>query len=441
MATGARSNTRKGSSVDHVIENLTINVFFDGTNNNLYNVGGDASKGDSYINDYSNIARLFQDGVKRGIDIWIYAQGIGTTKAVKDDQRGFAFGAGGTGVTDRVDLALSDIDKKMNNFSKNKVNHIVINVFGFSRGAAAARRFVYLVNTRSNIPSQWKVARKNITVNFVGLFDTVSSFDPNAKVDTLGDKKDFLAGGGADFDKDVNELHLNFSTGHAKKVFHICAQDEYRLFFSLTNIQSAINGGFGYEVFLPGAHSDIGGGYNHNSSEEYSVSTAGGTDDVMFKWFKSEGFFNKVEQGAYVRGETRKAAHVSRSGISNAYTAVPLKVMADMAKSEAKLSFNLVYSKLHRGDNKIKQLLLKVPQAVMTAKPSGSTWKLRYKNKFNSYFGNLASFRYKYVHWSAKHDTGFEVRRGPWKSDMDHIKNIYLGNELDYKPHRYIHSG
>lgn len=219
MATSARSNTRKGSSVDHVIENLTINVFFDGTNNNLYNVGGDTSKGDSYTNDYSNITRLFQKGVKRGIDIWIYAQGIGTTKAVKDDQRGFAFGAGSTGVTDRVDLALSDIDKKMNNLSKNKVNNIIINVFGFSRGAAAARRFVYLVNTRSNIPSQWKVARKNITVNFVGLFDTVSSFDPNAKVDTLGDKTDFLAGGGAIFANDVNELHLNFSTGHAKKVF------------------------------------------------------------------------------------------------------------------------------------------------------------------------------------------------------------------------------
>lgn len=439
--TGARSNRREGSSVDHLIESLTVNVFFDGTNNNLYNVGGNASLGDSYTNDYSNIARLFRGKVKQGTEIWVYAQGIGTTKAVKDDQRGFAFGAGATGVTDRVDLALSDINKKMSNLANNKVNNIIINVFGFSRGAAAARRFVYLVNTRANIPSQWKVARKNITVNFVGLFDTVSSFDPNAKIDTAGEKYDFVKSGGADFANDISELHLNFFTGHAKRVFHLCAQDEYRLFFSLTNIQSAINGGFGYEVFLPGAHSDIGGGYNHNASEKYSVSTAGGLDKVMFAWLKDKGFFTKVEQSAYVKGETRKSAHVSRSNISNAYTAVPLKVMADMATSESKIKFNLNYSKIHNGDNVVKKLLYIVPLTILKSKPSGTKWKLRYKDTFNSHFGNLASFRYKYVHWSAQNKTGFEVRRGPWKSDMDHIKNIYLGNELDYKPHRHIHSG
>ncbi|MXD86615.1 DUF2235 domain-containing protein, partial [Escherichia coli] len=43
----------------------------------------------------------------------------------------------------------------------------------------------------------------------------------------------------------------------AKKVFQITAMNEYRYNFSLNSIK-----GMWPELALPGAHSDIGGGYN-----------------------------------------------------------------------------------------------------------------------------------------------------------------------------------
>lgn len=83
----------------------------------------------------------------------------------------------------------------------------------------------------------------------MGLFDTVASY-------------------GANFNNDTYELHLNFGNGYANKVVHLVALDEFRMNFSLTNIKSAVRlssrngkGQMGYELRIPGAHSDVGGGY------------------------------------------------------------------------------------------------------------------------------------------------------------------------------------
>ena len=51
---------------------------------------------------------------------------------------------------------------------------------------------------------------------------------------------------------------------------HLCALDEFRSHFAITDIGSAAETK-GPEIFLPGCHSDIGGGYI-NREENYSVS-------------------------------------------------------------------------------------------------------------------------------------------------------------------------
>ena len=50
----------------------------------------------------------------------------------------------------------------------------------------------------------------------------------------------------------------------AEKVFHITAQHECRFNFALNSVKPAWP-----ELALPGAHSDIGGGYNPNENEAY----------------------------------------------------------------------------------------------------------------------------------------------------------------------------
>lgn len=58
-------------------------------------------------------------------------------------------------------------------------------------------------------------------------------------------------------DQNVYDYGL-FATNTAEEVFHICALDELRSNFALVDIQNSL--GNGLELFLPGCHTDIGGG-------------------------------------------------------------------------------------------------------------------------------------------------------------------------------------
>ena len=57
----------------------------------------------------------------------------------------------------------------------------------------------------------------------------------------------------------VNDYGL-WATKLANDVVHICAMDEFRRNFALVDIQSCIDKGNGTEIFIPGCHTDIGGG-------------------------------------------------------------------------------------------------------------------------------------------------------------------------------------
>lgn len=105
----------------------------------------------SFSNDYTNVARMWGCCNPKYA---IYVEGMGTTDLVKDDDDGFAFGAGkGSGIRARVRTAcerLADITYltiKENNANK-IATQITLDVFGFSRGAAAARNFIYEVNCK-----------------------------------------------------------------------------------------------------------------------------------------------------------------------------------------------------------------------------------------------------------------------------------------------------
>ena len=81
----------------------------------------------------------------------------------------------------------------------------------------------------------------------------------------------------ADFDADDKKI---------TKVFHIAAGDEYREYFSLTNITAAMRDKYGYEVVMDGAHSDIGGSYPSGLNDSYHITT-----EALKKWFIDKGFY------------------------------------------------------------------------------------------------------------------------------------------------------
>jgi hypothetical protein len=257
---------------------VTVILFFDGTKNNRNNtfrrLDKDANsntsadskviykknyeKESSYENGYSNIAALsymaLEDTTNRIVKDYI--EGEGTENDIKGDTMGYAFGSGTTGIPVKANKGYVRINAKIDGlYKKDKeyVRELTINVFGFSRGAAAARNF--LTNTESKFKTKYPKAE--IIYQFVGLFDTVSSYEPEGVLGKVGSAVKH------NFDNDVKELGLQLGD-IAKKVIHLTAENEYRENFSLTTIASSIAAGVGFELQLPGAHSDVGGGY-----EEY----------------------------------------------------------------------------------------------------------------------------------------------------------------------------
>ncbi len=85
-----KTNGKTGSQREVYVDSFTINVFFDGTKNNLYNIEhrkknpqmykGKETEGayESYFNDHSNVSYLYQAREQKANIGWAYIEGIGT---------------------------------------------------------------------------------------------------------------------------------------------------------------------------------------------------------------------------------------------------------------------------------------------------------------------------------------------------------------------------
>lgn len=131
-----------------------------------------------------------------------------------------------------------------------------IMVTGFSRGAAIARRFATLINDQ--------VPKKTI---IEGIFDTVASIGlPNL---SASDRPD----------SDVVFENGCTLPSHVEKAIHLVSLDDKRRAFqpTLMNKDKRI-----LEVWFPGAHSDVGGGYYHDGLSDGSLR-------FFLDWFESLG--------------------------------------------------------------------------------------------------------------------------------------------------------
>ncbi|MFZ4861459.1 phospholipase effector Tle1 domain-containing protein [Sphingobacterium sp. Mn56C] len=388
----------------------SFGIFFDGTLNNKENTrireavqsntakdwekkvykknAGHAKDSISYQNDYTNIARQWSACKK---DYAIYIEGIGTVEVppdiasqspaqlkktitkIGDVSEGYLLGSGDTGIRGKVRRGCEKLVEKLKNIvntsgekEEKKLTSLTLDIFGFSRGAAAARNFLYEINgsrraiddeltskkklervvevkNKSNNRSrvEYKKVYKTLyydrdkkevdvlyTVNnklprfgylgylllkngilskeeleglilcirFIGLYDTVSSYEEvNNQSLSLGAKVGAHLLNFNQFEDDVAELQLN-NLGRFQKAVHFTAMDEYRINFSLTRMQ--VPAGSSKSVLieknLPGAHCDIGGAYL-SGFEEIPITK----EHIKGYWYRKD----QTQGKRYVRKE------------------------------------------------------------------------------------------------------------------------------------------
>lgn len=363
----AKSNNVPNSKVSVTVDSLIVNVFFDGTGNNMYNTKARLDNEHtrlagqvSYDNYYSNIALLYMACTETPKVKKIYIMGSGTFKYKKDSLFGLGLSTGSSGVKARVTEAFQQINLLKEKF---KIKRITFNVFGFSRGAFNARYFCAMAKISEKITEN-KTGTKaldsgrykldmppdKLTINLVGIYDTVSS----EGLSHYNDVKPF-------------DLNIGKKQGIAK-IIHLTAQNEYRNHFPLTRVNTAASEGIAFECSFPGAHSDLGGSYNvkHKEStpgdkwyisilekeESYFNRKEG---EIHWSWFEKMGYYKSAsplvaKEGANGDFELVKAKHFKvfksyyqlyslRVFNANSYQFIPLNIMKKLTEKFAKLTF------------------------------------------------------------------------------------------------------
>ena len=290
---------------------LEVGIFTDGTMNNAANARSFAEQlerdclipyendeisreecewrirlmmGDSYANGLSNVAKLWDLYVEGRNELddavryrrKLYAPGVGTKTGGDDVLYGAITGMGESGVVQQVKGVFVDLAREakeiLQTLSVEQRNRpferLTLDLFGFSRGASAARHAVHeiskgesglLAKTLFENGISWP---KHIEIRFVGLFDSMAAIvNP--------------AAGDLSAHNDRNHpVRLYLDSDKIDRAVHLTAAHEHRKNFALNSLRSrdgSLPANF-REINLPGVHSDIGGGYSDNQREEVLLS-------------------------------------------------------------------------------------------------------------------------------------------------------------------------
>lgn len=382
--------SNKVSLTDDNALKIRVSMFFDGTMNNKFNTEGrleyfkhlNTAKAagyekrkrsgksgrdinDSYSNDYSNVARLFKYYEKKPLTKkeatdCVYVEGIGTTSnsdeidkdsivGGPDKTRGSAIGDGETGIPEKVKKGCETLAKLCKYIAQgNPISVLTIDVFGFSRGAAVARHFIYEISKKADtklvqtgprsfieeeIPAFGALGKGfvdceyefegQIEIAFAGLFDTVPAYR-------------LMEDGGK------SALHLN-AVDCAKNVLHLTSMDERRKQFGLSTINE--KGSVAEEKALPGVHCDIGGSYIPEAKEKDKVIFAGSKKEALkeIDYLLEEGWYWSKRQLECKSGLFNNLAIASASvqsyiktvgtkTVKTQYSFIPLLIMRDKTK-------------------------------------------------------------------------------------------------------------
>ena len=450
--------------------NYTFGVFFDGTLNNMYNSEIRKSvaekrrlshnisyeeakkikekkgkKDSSYENELSNPAILFKSYTNKDSDrlFKIYVEGIGTntqspTKAEdykKDDNvQGPAFGMGSAGIIYRVREAIKKITGLIDIKEDEYINKITFDVFGFSRGAAAARHFVYVVTHPEYIPKpdgdrgrldlqreslESKYHKKAPRYGLLGiLLDQKGWLKDNVKVEArFVGLYDTVSHHGLFQDNDIKDLGLD-SINKANYVVHMVAADEHRYNFDLADISSVAKTSpdsgkkGGIELFFPGVHSDVGGSYvdgapnisyKINFSSEMDFLTKEKEELIRQGWFSSQQI--SVKYYLTIHGLNNYRLEGIKNSVSNQYSYIPLHIMAEFCRKKNVLLDPKKLKELSSFKQKNSSFLNEVKKILWDYSFNGGP-RLVYKEKGTESENELIrKLRLYYLHWNSTYGT------------------------------------
>ncbi len=470
---------------------VKLNLFFDGTRNNknntqarlnnntVYDTKGN-KKDDSYENDFSNIVRGY-DALDPNEEnqVKVYIEGIGTVDDKADDHvLGPGLGEGDRGIRAKATKGCLKSAKILwDKYKQNpKIDIIEVNVFGFSRGAAAARYFVhiasspclytkslhhfekvllilphrvygdnknkneifnpffYIKNTQKNLSFIEKYGYfgacllkvglqvKEIKFNFAGLYDTVASFG-------LDHRGNYLA------NSDAKQLYLD-AVKKCNFTLQLASRDEYRENFSLTNINSC--GLNGLELTLPGVHSDIGGGYV-NGAEEIAFLLKDESYDfrqakLLASFLIYEGWFNgnnqlyivnkKEDPVLFYSIEYKKEWGLNTYKLAPAYKVSLLPPFYLMGKrilsnEYAKIPLKIMIDFSQKKEVKYSETLLKEISEISDKNVNKAFCEL------SAYVDKCKKIRNDYI---KKYNQG---ERGLYKKYIDEVNNIYYKDFIE----------
>ncbi|ROI02557.1 DUF2235 domain-containing protein [Chryseobacterium sp. G0240] len=302
----------KNRDVNNVI---SVGIFFDGTGNNGMNVlspDKPLSNNESYHGAFTNIYKLYSLFIG---DEKLYIEGIGTVTGGEDNNFAMATCANppyGNGYSSDDKLQKAD-DFVEQIISSDMEYHFYL--YGFGRGGMLARTFINRL--LAHYPSE------NIKIRFLGVFDTVESKPFN-----------------------TYDLSLSQKVEHA---LHLCAVHEARFFFPLTGFfensktmldQKYRNGDAVWkEIFVPGAHSDVGGGYLDGPQSVYISTDFINTEDLRnyvsdIRNAKTDADGNRIwdtllSDYRIKKGDTYSQAYISRDKVYNDLSKIYGKLMLE----------------------------------------------------------------------------------------------------------------
>lgn len=259
-----------------------ISCFFDGTGNNFHDDGN--GELDPDIEKYSNIAKLAKfchvDSNKTDRIYGLYAPGVGTRFADIGDSGGGIDKALGMAQASkgqaRITWMLDQLKKRIDAHMPH-VNQINVAVFGFSRGAAQARAFVRQLAAQCQRSGDHLIWTKSggavpprLEFYFLGIFDTVASVGYGGS--RFESVLPFFIGGLALYSVDdgghaawASDLRIPW---YVRQCEHYVAAHEVREKFPSDSVREAQTIPANCrEIFYPGAHSDVGGGYDDLNQE------------------------------------------------------------------------------------------------------------------------------------------------------------------------------
>lgn len=314
LALGATVPT-KDEAMCQCTKVLHFSVFFDGTGNNREQELAKSPERRAL----SNVAKLFDAHKINDSNIARrYIPGAGTPYPEIGDTGGVRGSGIGKGCDARIKKALELLDEEIAKVpAQQKLLLIDVTVFGFSRGAAQARAFVRDLAARcTSQDGGYLYQGKPLRIAFAGLFDTVCS-----AYDSVLAAARTANGGHNGWANDMKLAPM------VEQTVHMNAAHEVRRRFPLdsTRIDASYPDNT-VEIWYPGVHSDVGGGYEPQFQGRANTISRFALNQMFDIAFTAGVLFNKFEKLApEIQDEFTKDDPDLRAAFNAYVDAVPMK--------------------------------------------------------------------------------------------------------------------